>query len=653
MAAILFLTPIVVLVALELILRATNYGGNLDLVIRKQINGKEYYSINRAVGARYFAYAGTVIPEPADDIFEVSKSTNTIRIFCLGESTMAGFPYEFNATAPSFMRDRLRALFPQHKIEVVNVGLSAISSYIVVDFVNELKHYQPDLFLVYLGHNEFYGIYGAGSTVTIPGGRWLTKLTIGLLRYKTFLALRSILGWIQNKSGSSSTKADATLMEQMVREQSIPYGSTMYRSTEEAYRTNLEAIIAATQATRIPVLFSTLVSNLKDHAPFRSLFAPGTSQDARDGRQKLISAGDSSYVQKDYGGAQKSYQQCVALDTTNALAYYKLGQANYELGEYVEAKRDFARARDLDGLRFRASEDFQNELISVCTSNGVPLARVDSAFETNSPHGIIDKKLMLEHLHPNLDGYFLMGKTFASAIVQHKLLTANFSASDSKPRSDSEYWALSGTTDFDRLMGTMKVSLLTHKWPFTSSGGAFTIVPNNEVETIVLKYVEGRTYWSDARYELAEYYRKEQQFEPARNECFAVSKVIPFSYQPLLRIADYYLEEGLADSAKAAYERCIQAQDNPYARMKLAVILLEGEKPSEAERQISIGLKIADESAMKLDRDATALSYYFLGVAYAKQGKFGQAKEILQRSVSIKPTLQEAHSLLQQLSQVK
>jgi len=47
---------------------------------------------------------------------------------------------------------------------VVNVGISAISSYMVLNFVNELVQYQPDLFVLYMGHNEFYGAFGIGST---------------------------------------------------------------------------------------------------------------------------------------------------------------------------------------------------------------------------------------------------------------------------------------------------------------------------------------------------------------------------------------------------------------------------------------------------------------------------------------------------------
>ena len=115
---VLLLIPFLFLALLEMGLRLLEYGGNLDLVVTRRVGNRDVYSINRSAAARYFSTAGTVIPEPADDVFEMVKSDSTIRIFCLGESTMAGFPYDFNATAPGFLRDRLQMRFPGRKIEI-------------------------------------------------------------------------------------------------------------------------------------------------------------------------------------------------------------------------------------------------------------------------------------------------------------------------------------------------------------------------------------------------------------------------------------------------------------------------------------------------------------------------------------------------------
>ncbi len=285
----------IVLLLIEVVLRFTQYGNNLDLVNKKTIDGKEFYEINRNVGKRYFAHSGISIPEPADDKFEVRKSKNTRRIFCLGESTMAGFPYDFNATAPGFLRDRLTSLHPNYNIEIINVGLSAISSYVILDFMQDLISYEPDLFIVYSGHNEFYGAYGVGSAVNIPGGELVTRITLYLLRYKTFLLMRDVFTWMNALFSTPVSKSDVTLMEQMVGQQTIPYHSRAYNEAREAYNHNIAAMITLAQKHHVPIMFSALVSNLSHQPPFIARFSEATSTELRDLWQKSIITGDSLY----------------------------------------------------------------------------------------------------------------------------------------------------------------------------------------------------------------------------------------------------------------------------------------------------------------------------------------------------------------------
>src|SRR5437870_1143268 len=102
------IVPFLFLIALETALRYFNYGDNTELVLRTRIRGKEYYQLNRSVARRYFSNSSVSIPEAYDDLFEVHKQANTKRIFMLGESTMAGYPFDYNATAPRLLRDRLQ-----------------------------------------------------------------------------------------------------------------------------------------------------------------------------------------------------------------------------------------------------------------------------------------------------------------------------------------------------------------------------------------------------------------------------------------------------------------------------------------------------------------------------------------------------------------
>lgn len=643
--------PFVILAAVELGLRWTDYGGDLGLVVRTSIAGREFLTLNRDAGRRYFAGSGTAIPEPSDDRFTLVKDRHTVRIFCLGESTMQGFPYEYNATAPAFLKDRLVAMMPEVRFEVINAGLSAVGSVVVEDLARQLLEYQPDLFLVYLGHNEFYGAYGVGSSIG-SGSGWLARITVSLLRFRTFLLLRDLYVGIRNAFGSGQAPAGESLMGQMVGRAAIPYNSPVYREARTLYEQNLRSIIRLARARNVPVLFSTLVSNIRDQAPFVPLFDERTLEPARTRWAELMRLGDSLAAGGSTDGAIACYRRAVQTDSMNARGLFALGRALAGEGFAAEGKRALERARDLDGLRFRASGDFQQVLLEVCRSEGVPVARVDSAFEAASPHGIVGKNLMLEHLHPNVEGYFLMAKAWAEALRRENLLFAPGEWTRTGNPDDGELMARSTVSPFDRTTGRIKVDLLVRRWPFETRTGPVTFHPANELEALVYRYIQGRIPWSEARYALGEQYASAGDYAAARNECMAVAKVLPFSYQPLLRAADYYRSEGDDKGAKEAYRKCAAVEDNPFARMKLAIILLEERNPAEAAREIERGLALSPLGKHALSPGALATARYMLGAAYAQLGRFAEARTSLEQALAVDGNLTEAKELLGRLNRL-
>jgi tetratricopeptide (TPR) repeat protein len=397
------------------------------------------------------------------------------------------------------------------------------------------------------------------------------------------------------------------------------------------------------------MLFSELVSNIKDHPPFHSVFSDGTPPDVRAKWQSLKAIADTMFASQRYSEARDLYQQCTSLDSLNASGFHELGLTEYALGRFDHARTLLKQAKNLDALRFRASEEFKQVLKDVCASTGIPLAPVDSAFEANSPNGITGQNLMLEHLHPNLNGYSLMARVFAQTITDFQLLGTVDSLTLSKIKDDDYYLCSLGVTVFDETVGRITIDLLTHKWPFVAADRGYRFKPRDEVERIAYRYVEENLSWSTARYELADYFVQRKEYELARRECYAVAKVNPFSYQPILRVADYYRMEGDRQAAKNTYLRCIQIEDNPFARSKLAIMLLEENQAEQAVLHLNAGLEIAGRPGMSLSREAAAADHYLLGVAYTQLGKLPLAREQLKQSLSINPRFEKALLLLRQI----
>ncbi|HMD13167.1 MAG TPA: hypothetical protein VKI62_00935, partial [Bacteroidota bacterium] len=152
------------LTGLEYSLRHFYPSNESRLTINSNYDGIDWYQVNRGFLEKYFPASAPLIPEFKPMLFKCHKDTNTVRIICLGESSMFGTPYEMTATIPGIVRKQLRHIFPSKEFEVVNLGASAINSNVIRDIASRLPEYLPDLILIYMGHNEFYGPDGIGAS---------------------------------------------------------------------------------------------------------------------------------------------------------------------------------------------------------------------------------------------------------------------------------------------------------------------------------------------------------------------------------------------------------------------------------------------------------------------------------------------------------
>src|SRR5262249_38052976 len=162
-----------------------------------------------------------------------------LRIFVLGESTVAGFPYFTNGSFAGFLEDDLRARYPDRRMEVINCGMTAICSYEVLDFAKQLVRYQPDVFLIYLGHNEFYGPLGAGSTSAAAATRGLTMLRMSLGKLRTYQLLDNTIFKARSALSGGKKGNGRSLMANMIGKKKIRLEDPIHRMAEATFRANL------------------------------------------------------------------------------------------------------------------------------------------------------------------------------------------------------------------------------------------------------------------------------------------------------------------------------------------------------------------------------------------------------------------------------
>ena len=172
----LIVLPVLFLALLESLLRLSGYGDSYPLFTQKA----GFYHTNQNFARKYFSSRDITIPQLIAKQFPIKKSGKTLRIVVLGGSTTAGFPYDVNIGFAPMLREHLQTDNPDKNIEVINLGISAVNSHTVLDMLDQVWKIQPDLFVIYMGHNEFYGALGLASSQSIGGNRALVLFTLWL-----------------------------------------------------------------------------------------------------------------------------------------------------------------------------------------------------------------------------------------------------------------------------------------------------------------------------------------------------------------------------------------------------------------------------------------------------------------------------------------
>jgi tetratricopeptide (TPR) repeat protein len=646
-----FVVPVLFFVTLEFVLRWAHYGENLDFVFEQEVNGKQYYTINSKIARRYFPGQPQAAPRVYDDSFEKVKSPNTYRIFCLGESTMQGYPYEYNGALPRLIKDQLTQRIPDKNIEVINLGITAINSYAVRDVLNDVLQYQPDLIIVYLGHNEFYGSFGVGSVEYLGTSRTFIKWYLAISRFKVFEMMRDALQAVRNVFGSKREQSPPlALMEILAKERTILYGSEMYETAKKNFRENLSEIVDAVRAQNIPIILSTVVSNVRDREPFVSAFSPETSLEKQKEWLVRYQRGVHFLKKNNVVQALQEFEQAKQIDSMRADVHYQMGLCNELLGKVNEAKSEYERARDLDALRFRASGEFNEIIKSVGQQRGAWVVDVVKTFEDSSLNRLIGGQWMLEHVHPNLDGYFLIAKEFVRTMNEHDCIVPR--AQWKEPYPDDVIKANSFMTAFDFEVSFLRIDNLMHHWPF-SQPDSIRYIPTSEEGKLALEYLKGNLTWEQAHYKLAERYKERGDFSTAAREYLAVAKVLWHDYYPLMLAGDLMMLIRDYHNAEHNYRGAIERSANQFTVIRIGALHLETGMPDSAVAYFSAGLNIDQRSKVKMGDKGRREVRYHLARAYEALGKTQVAEEILMNILADDPQFTLAQTMLDSLKKGK
>ncbi len=455
LVAAVILVPLLILGMIELSLRIAGVGYSTDLLIPCTVRGTPASCYNLFFAAPFFP-AG-MVQTPRLYSIPATKLPGTIRIFVLGESAAMGDPdsaYGFSR----YLEVMLRARYPSIRFEIVNTGSVAINSHVELPIAKGLADRHPDVFISYSGNNEVVGPYGAGTMLTS------SAMSMPVVR-ASMLYHSTRIGQLVTKLGTQ--KREWHGMEMFLDKQ-VPASSPQMKYVYANFEQNLRDTISVAHKAGAKVIIATVATNLKDCAPFASQHREGLKAEDLRSWTALMQQGNELESANVPAEALKVYLSAAKIDDDYAELEFRIARSLWATGDYKAAKKHFARARDLDTLRFRADSRINEINRAVASSSsGVGLVDADEILSEASPDGIIGSDLVYEHVHLTPEGNFLLARAMLLQIAKDiHLDTTESSVPDVLSQADCD--RLLALTRYDRARVAAEMVNRLQKAPFTT-----------------------------------------------------------------------------------------------------------------------------------------------------------------------------------------
>jgi len=603
---IILVIPILFFTFLEIGLRLSNYGRNNDQWI-SITDTKQMLSPD--IAGRYF-FNTKNFPQSNNEAFDIIKKNDAFRIFVLGGSSAAGFPFSPNGTFSRYIRDRLELLYPEIPIEVVNVAITATNSYTIRDLFPGIIEQEPDLILIYAGHNEYYGALGVGSTENIGNSRGFVHFIIWLNKFKSVELLRNLfqsLGNLFLNNSVQDNKRGATLMARIVKDQLITFNSEDFDTGINQFKGNLDDIFQMAGDADIPIIIGTLVSNLKDQKPF-------------------VSVND------------------VHQESANII--FEKAQERFNLQDYHSADSLFRMAKDLDALRFRAPEKINSIIKELAAKYNCGIVNIDSVFNARSPGGIVGNNFLVDHLHPTLEGYLLIGSIYFDVMKKFNYLPQSQAKNISDSEQDNIVISNFAFSRLDSIVAGIRIVGLLNDWPFVDNPD-FSFLNDlelkNQIDSIAYGIAVENKNWEVGHREAALWYLRKEDYPNFAKEMKILTSQYPFKLsfydqasKELLNVKEY-------DLAFPFLLKRYKEKPDAFTTKWIGNIWLNKGK-------VDTAIEYLKQSIAQDDSDAQV--FYNLTGAYIKKENYKSALESLDKCIKINPEFPNAISLKLELTKI-
>jgi len=640
------LIPLSILLLVELGLRLAGVGFPTAFFLKKTINHRPVLIENDQFGLRFFPAELARTPSPL--VLEARKPDNTCRIFVFGESAALGDPepaFGFGRFLEALLRDR----FPQTRFEVICTAMTAINSHVIVPIAQDCAKREGDIWVVYMGNNEFVGPFGP-STVFGPQLPPMSAIHFGLNLKKTRIG--QLLSRLVAKRPDQQNWGGM----KMFLEHQVPPADPRKAEVYHYFRENLESVLGAARKSGAKVVLSTVAVNLKDCPPFASEHARA-SEVPNSEWQKLYTSATRAQDAGDAAAALSNFQAAAQLDGSFAEMQFRWAQSFLFTSNNAQALTHFSLARDVDSLPFRADEPLNTVIRQVASAHaaeGVRLVESDVLLGQHNPDGVPGRDSFFEHVHLNFEGNYQLARAVAESVAGLLPQRAKNSANQTWATFERCARALALTAwDRRRVYETLRRRLaeppfenqISHSAEMDSMRQAIATArgectPQN-LKLARLIYAEAIAANPEDLYLRADFAKLGEDTGDIREAILqwtALRDLIPFAPGPHYYLARVLRSGNRTDEALQELDKALEIRpDLPEALEERGRALMQAKRPEEA-------LRVLEQAAKLHPRDARL--FVAQAQALAQVGRRPEAVRQLQRAVQLQASYWEAHYLL-------
>lgn len=409
--------PLLFLGTIEAGLRLGGFGYRSEPFLEKRVGGTVYRQLNVAFLHAFMPKPFDPIRLPASETYiPERKGSDTVRVVVLGESAAYGYVHpEFGLWR--FLQIILEKQYPSLNIEVYPFAFNSMNSHVMRRLVDASEALEIDVFVAYMGNNEFKGAL-LGPLYALSRNGWSADATHRLV--SAYLWLSNLRLWQLMRRLNSFESTLSWNQEAAVSRIDDPHLPGVYST----FRQNLLHIRAKAADSGSKLLLCTIGRNLRDFPPRVSMHDPGLTPASLQEWIRHFETGARLEAAGAPAEALAAYRAAAALDETNAELQYRMGACLYALGAYAEAREHFVRSRDYDLALLTATSEMNRIIREVAgetpvrprapdiqAAGNASLADVEAVIQAQSPHGIPGQESFIDHIH------FTFASTYAAAVA--------------------------------------------------------------------------------------------------------------------------------------------------------------------------------------------------------------------------------------------